>query len=550
MNRVYICLATYGTDTSYSLQFPASNTSDSGGGPLRDCTSSEGFWYFSEIAYDYLNYTNLQQLLNGYCYLTQQKQTLLEGTDKDFALTAGLAGWQPKIGIPNYNLTELVYTVEPPENIAFLSTATDADIHLLVLMYNSSKNFGINSLYYNTSSLFTNTGGICSYADISSISIDYSTAGLTQDLVPPQKAMTYTDPPLNTTLTETYSNFLTQAFCSFLTLDISNMPSSPYNDSNIGFFFCDSGSYSTSPVLCNFKYNPILCNDQYGGGGTQATALNPSYFDPVYLLSIYTIAQDLNFNSSTYAYAFYDGSDVGTKVYVLDNYVTAIKNGITYLKNLQSYYQDSDTNHINSYGLPDNPYWSESDVSQIYSLSQNQTYGNQPHYIGYDSIRVQQIFGYFAYLCANETITATNQDLYSQQNIDDIIIIGIRMMNYLINNCVNLYNADMYLPYLNSSTYGARMDGGSLIGPLCIAMTGLINFTSTDTMSPYYSTITPAHVTAIQNTLQTLTIDTNFFIYNPMVPELAWENWQPNYYPVCIILVCKSLLDKMLANPP
>jgi hypothetical protein len=98
---------------------------------------------------------------------------------------------------------------------------------------------------------------------------------------------------------------LTQAFCSFLTLPISNIPYA-YDDGNIGFYFCNQNTGNSSesvPVDCNQIFNPILCNDQYGGGGPMQTALNPSYFDPVCLYDIYLAAVDLGFNSA-YAYAY------------------------------------------------------------------------------------------------------------------------------------------------------------------------------------------------------------------------------------------------------
>lgn len=551
-NNLYVSLLTYAgsnvsASSTYNLQFPSSYTSNSGGTNVQTATSSEAFWYFAQLAYDNGNTENLQQLLNGYCYLSQIKQSIVAANTSDsYLLTAGLIGWQPTIGVPPNCLSDSLYSID---DSSMMATATDADMHLVMLMYYAAANMGITTLYYPTiGSSITTTNGVSTYSSMSQINISIASSSINE--IYPQT--TYEYPPITSTITTTYpNNLLLQSFCSFFTSPISNI-SYPYDAAGNGFYFTEalSGTYNpTSSVNCNTIYNPILCNDQYGGGSPPTTALNPSYLDPVCLLDIYNAAIALGFTTSTYVNSYTSSGELVGPVYILSNYANAISNSISYLTALQSYYPDTNSSHINSYGLPDNPYWAEEDSSQMYSYSQGSS-GNQPHFIGYDSIRVQQNLGYFAYLVFTNQITSSNP-LYSQSNINNLIIIGIRMMNYLIYNCTNtngttfgeseFFSNGIQLPLSSGTSF---LNGGALIAPLCVGMSGLINYTVGDTTSSYYSPITPSDVTAIQSTLNSLTIDTT-----SLTPgSTGWINWQEDYFSTVLTLIGQNTLSKMTSS--
>jgi hypothetical protein len=534
IENVTVALVKYNDNpnSKYTLQFPISFTADRGGNNIQQATSSEAFWYYIQLAYDAasrdqfsnesLNTMNLQQLLNGYCYCVMRKQSIIDSNDgKSYLYSAGLMGWQPIIGIP-FAQNVLLGTIYDITETPSMGTATDADMHILLLMYYTGKNSTIKELYYpSTDSTYPSySNGI-----INSMSITFQTLPSNFN-VPAQATQQGASPPQTTPIPQNPSlsgNVLLQAFCSFFTSPISNIIY-PYGQANTGFYF--TNVETTNPtiataVVCDFRYNPMLCNDQYGGGSIcsynnlgGATALNPSYFDPVCLYNLFNVAKEMGFSSS-YAYSYsYSGSNIpiGTQVPILPNYKDAITNSIIYLKCLQSYYKDPIDNYVNSYGLPDNPYWTERDVSQIYYRPAFNTQdkfdvarqdntadpnsNEQAHYVGYDSIRVLQNLGMFAYLCYNGTIKV--DDFYTQNQIDDIIIIGIRMMNYVINNSNNKYQPDMYLLF-NDPAYPGDLDnslkGGALIAPLCVGMTGLIHYVQRDNnQSPFYSEITQANV--------------------------------------------------------
>ena len=76
-DRVYVIQVTNTTNDDYSMMFPASNTSDTSGAPIKTATSSEAFWYFIDPAIENNNIPGLQKLLNGYLYSTQAKYRLI-----------------------------------------------------------------------------------------------------------------------------------------------------------------------------------------------------------------------------------------------------------------------------------------------------------------------------------------------------------------------------------------------------------------------------------------------------------------------------------------
>ena len=133
------------------------------------------------------------------------------------------------------------------------------------------------------------------------------------------------------------------------------------------------------------------------------------------------------------------------------------------------------------------------------------------------------------------------------------------MINFLVHNCDKntLYTPKMKLryPYAKGPNYKQEMEnneslnGGALIAPLCVGMTALFPFISSNESSPFYSTITAEDVYAIQQTLDGLTIDPRDFEYKLDNPNNAWINWQKysgnTYYSTVLVLYCKYYLNLM-----
>jgi hypothetical protein len=556
-NNVFVATALNSNDSSneFIMMFPASSSSKYNNINTINNTSSEAFWYYIEIANQQFDKDNIQNLFNGYFYSTQMKSYYInianEGTNiYNYLSSSGLMGNTPIIYTPNNCLSQEYYPgITLESNKKQYLTATDADMHLIVNLYYATKEWGIDTLYCATpSEPITNNDEICSYSTMINISINYIEAKLTSD-------------KLESTQPLSYSNLLTQAFCSFFTLNISNIPFQ-YSTFNLGFNFANKNSsniaITTQKYPCNVSFNPILCNNQYGGGFGGTDALNPSYFDPHCLIKIYNIAvDDLGYTDLTYTTGYYKVNGIRNtplSVNILSNYKLAIKNTLIYLINLQSYYKDN--SNINSFGLPDNPFYDQKDSSPLF---QNSIGPNGPHYVGYDSIRIIANLGYFAYLCYYNRISEENQSIFTLEDIENIKIMCIRLINFLVNNCDKntLYTSKMKLryPYEKGPNYNIEMkqneslNGGALIGPLCIGMTALFPFISSDTASPFYSTITAENVYQLQQTLDSLTIDTLDFEYSQDFPNKAWINWQKysgkSYYSTVQILYCKYYLNLM-----
>ena len=133
------------------------------------------------------------------------------------------------------------------------------------------------------------------------------------------------------------------------------------------------------------------------------------------------------------------------------------------------------------------------------------------------------------------------------------------MINFLVKNCDKntLYTSKMKLryPYVKGPNYKQEMEnneslnGGALIAPLCIGMTALFPYISSDPLSPFYSTITAENVSQIQQTLDGLKIEPRYFNYNIQKPDTAWINWQKypgnSYYSTVLVLYCKYYLNLM-----
>jgi hypothetical protein len=628
---------------SYNISFPASNTSSAGGDPLNECTSSEAIWYYAQLAIYNNNVQTIQEVLNSHAYCNYVKNKLIttayEASNSDpnhpdysiridFLYSSGLIGWQPTIQIPSSTKplfsTNLYYDTESGRPT--MATATDADNHILIALYTATKNYGINYLYYPKIPIsyldasknipYFNTSGQLGlynyYNSAVDASYNYGNYYIGIQKLNPYSDISYQPQSLPT---EFSNNFLLQAYATFLTCNISNSPypyetnltTDPnlYNNAGNGFYFMGLNPIqngSSYPQQFNNQYvtgsknnpgnmklyNPIICNDQYGGGSYNRTALNPSYFDPVCMYQIYTTANELGFEGSTFMKNIstntidYPQKTVKTTLFsyetgLTNNYVSAIQNSIEYLINLQSWFPDP--KNINSYGLPDNPYWTEKDNAPFfpntnppqpspnggYSTSQGSPTNNPsgPHYVGFDSIRTLQNFGYFAYLYYKGIIPSNElfgkfytYNGISSNGAQSLIIIGIRMMNYVIANSENQFDISMNLEPLTTN-----MSGGSLIGPLCVGMIGLYPYYSqvTDTNSPYYSNYSNSSCIAkMKETLNRLTDNTVLFNYDHSNSNLAWQNWQnainntsagkPNncYYPTMLALYCKYLVNEVM----
>ncbi len=287
------------SDSSKSMAFPVSHTSDSGGAAVPSATSTEAIWYTLENAYDAGDQQLFQQTLNGYLYLVEQKAATVAGTD--WASTPGLAGWIVDLGLPpgaTFTAGKFPYPQGNPGD-ASLSTATDADEQIINLMIKAISKFGDLTLH---------------------------AFGPFPESAAPQDVK--------------MSDLTKEAVETFLYNNIAGHPASSSDIAHHGFKY--------QGVL----YNPVLSNDNWGGGGwkndpaknNQGTFLNPSYFDPLTLANIYT---------------YVAGSSDAKISSQADAFKTAMVNSVKYLQVLQSEYQDKSDPSIA--GMPDNPAWNEND---------------------------------------------------------------------------------------------------------------------------------------------------------------------------------------------
>ena len=510
-NNVYLSLVNnIDGISSHSMAFPSSHTSDSGGNGMPDYTSTEAFWYFVEIALENNDLIFTQQLLNGYNYLIEQKNFMVKSSGVTYQNTPGMAGWQPYISIPNTNFNQSVYSTS---NTQYWSTATDADEHIITMFNYASKY--LTDIYYCSDGNLTNTNGIVSYNSLSSTTIQ---------------------------------NILTQSVNTFLTSNISNFPTSNYDTAHKGFYYpmeYNNGSWTPSNI--SLVYNPVLTNDNFGGGTTiqyngliaGTTGLNPSYFDPITLETIYQLSQT-TYSNNTFIYNDYSNNTIMTfnNEQITSNYFNSIKNSIIYLMTLQSDYIDPVSTHINSFGLPDNPYWNEGEI-----VPKQENAGKiGPHYVGYDSIRFLSNVGKFVYMYNKNS---SSFSLFNSTDYNNILLMGIRMCNYIISNSQNLFEPNMILMYPDQ-TY---LESHVLLGPLTVIMYAILPYiNNSDQTSPYYSTITSDNLNQIINSLNSLAIDTSQFVYNSTNPSNGWMQWQSNYYSCSLILVNKYYLNQMINN--
>ena len=295
------------SDPNQEMAFPVSRTSDSGGAAMPDCSSTEAIWYAMETAYDAGDKTFFQQLLNGYYYLVELKESAIKSSTANpkptWDSTPGLAGWQFTIGAPPVDKADdSMYpnddTPSDPKH-GMLSCATDADEHIIDLMMKAQQKWPDMTTAYGQGSLKDGYMG--------------NTISLT--------------------------SLLNEALTTFLTHNVSGYPTSGYDSSHRGF------SYPPGTPL----RSPILTNDNWGGGDSSkppGTALNPSYFDPLCLADIYNYAKNSG-DSTTEGYA--------------DNLKKAVQNSMKYLYNPNptTDYPYPGLQQDYNGALPDNPYWSE-----------------------------------------------------------------------------------------------------------------------------------------------------------------------------------------------
>ncbi len=442
--------------------------------------------------------------------ISQKKNIVASNNNLSYQSTPGMAGWQPYIGVPNNNLNQLPYSTS---NTQYWSTATDADEHIIVL-FNEATNY-FNSVFCSSDGVINNSNGNYTYSNM---------------------------------LTSTISDILTQSINTFLTSNISNFPTSNYDTAHLGFYYPLVWTNGTwIPSNASIVYNSVLTNDNFGGGTTipyngnvaGTTALNPSYFDPNILEYIYKLSTT-TYSNNTFTYYNYNNNSTITynNQQIITNYVNATKNSINYLLALQLTYKDPNTQNLNSYGLPDNPYWNEGE----YVPGQESSGPIGPHFVGYDSIRFLSNVGKFVYMW-NKNPSGYN--LFTQSDYDNIITLGIRQMNYLIYNCINVFETNMALLYSD----GSALNGGALLGPLSTAMTALLPYvSSTDTSSSFYSPITTNNVYQIQNSLNSLTIDISTLTYDNSNPSKGWTNWQNDYYSTSLVLTNKYYQTQMISN--
>lgn len=411
-------------DPSKAMAFPISHTSDAGGAGVPKCTSTESIWYYMKVAYNNGDKQLFQELMNGYNYLVQQKAAIVKagGDTAAGASTPGLAGWLVDLGAPpgtTFKNDKLPYPQKPYDPA--LSTATDADMGIINLMILGEKKFGNLDLH----SFGTFAGGA---------------------------------QPTDVKL----ADLKNQALKTFLNYNISNKHHNEWDKAHTGF------------IYQGVTYNPVLCNDNWGGGDLvdnpppprkplgKGTFLNPSYFDPETLTTIYKeVLNSKDPEISSQAPRFKE----------------AIVNSVKYLQAMQNNYKDP--KHENSFGMPDNPAWDEKDGPNK----------DSPHMVGWDSIRFLAHAGNF--LKSGEDVFGIAPQMKDMST---------KMMNYLKTNMT-----DGVLKYPDGST----LHGGALYGPIAVFMKA--------TKDPEFSTYEKLLKGAVQ-------VDPNKMKENDPKAYLYWQD--------------------------